>query len=130
MVKYKEFKSPTKESVRVVSENTLYISLVHPDWTPLREELWKPAYAEGCISKDMNRIGADPIEAIAAENAKIKAFEARVKEVMVRMVEEGDPEFLDAKGQPKVDAIGYEIGTLPSASLRNRLFKEIENERK
>lgn len=130
MIKYKEFKSPTKEPVRVVSDNLNYISIIYPDWTNIREELWKPAYAEGCISKDMNRIGADPIEAIAAENAKIKAFEARVKEVMIQMIEEGDPENLDAKGQPKVDVIGYEIGTIPSASLRNRLFKEIENERK
>lgn len=129
MVKQKEFKSPTQEPVRLISDNLMFISWVQPTWTLLREELWKAAYAEGCISKDMNKIGADPTQAIAVMQAQEKAYEAKVKETMISILEEGDLEAIDAQGRPRVDVIGEIVGTIPSASLRNRLFKEINNER-
>jgi hypothetical protein len=125
MIKQKEFKCPTSDPVRVLSHDGNIISWVYPEWTTIREELWRDAYSKGCISKDMSMIGADPFQAAAVEEAKEKAFEAQVKETMARLIEEGDPEDLDAKGRPKVDVIGDIVGSVPTAYMRNRLFVEL-----
>jgi hypothetical protein len=125
MVKYKEFKAPTQEPVRVMSHDGYFIEWVYPEWTQIQEACWKDAYANGCISIDMSRIGADPLQAVAQEEAREKAFEAQVREVMKRLMTEGDPEDLDAKGRPKVDVIGEEIGSVPTAYLRNKIYAEL-----
>jgi carboxyl-terminal processing protease len=40
----------------------------------------------------------------------------------VDLIEEGDPDKLDASGKPLTSAIGQVIGKQPSATLRNRLY--------
>ena len=124
--KLKEFKSPTAKPVRVLSENTLFIDWVYPEWTPIREELWKDAYSNGCISKDMNRVGMDPVQAVAHMQAQELAFENKVIEVMRQIIEDGDYEKMDAQGRPLTTEIGRIIGKIPSASLRNKLFGKIK----
>lgn len=123
-IKLKEFKTPTEKPVRIVSDNTLFIDWVYPEWTPIREELWKGAYSQGCISKDMNTVGMDPLQAVAHMQAQEKAFEAKVLEVMIDIIEEGDPDKIDASGKPLTSAIGQVVGKQPSASLRNRLYAQ------
>jgi hypothetical protein len=125
MIKRKEFKSPTQEPVRVLSQNGMIISWVYPEWTDVREELWRDAYSKGCVSKDMNRVGLDPLDGIAHQQAMEKAFNDRVLEVMKELIEEGDPDKLDALGRPKVEVIDEIIGERPTASLRNKLFLKL-----
>ena len=128
-MKYKEFKSPTDQPTRVSSED-YRVDWVYPEWTMLQERFWKSAYSEGCISKDMNRVGINPMEAIANLEAQEKAFEEQVYKTMQEILEEGDLEKIDASGKPKVSAIGEVIGMVPEATLRNRLFKRLINDRK
>jgi hypothetical protein len=130
MHKMKEFKTPTQEPVRVMSPDGMVISWVYPEWRPIQESLWASAYSQGCISKDMSRIGADPVHAVALEKAKEAAFRDQVKKTMIEIMEEGDPEQMDAYGKPKVDVIGDIIGTYPTGALRNEIFKEIKKETK
>ena len=129
MHKYKEFKTPTNEPVRCISDDLNMIDWIYPTWTNTPEPLWKSAYSQGCISKDIAMIGADPEHAIAAMKAKEVAYEARLKEVMIELIEEGEPENLDAQGRPKVSVLGDIVGNIPTAYLRNRLFAEITNDR-
>jgi hypothetical protein len=123
-IKLKEFKTPTEKPVRVVSDCTRFIDWIYPEWTPIREELWKGAYSQGCISKDMNVVGMDPLQAVAHMQAQEVAFTGRVLEVMKDLIEEGNPDKLDAAGRPLTNAIGDILGKAPSASLRNRLYTQ------
>lgn len=125
MLKLKEFRSPGKQEVRVISDDFYHSAIVTPDWAPIREELWKDAYSKGCVSKDMAVLGLSEEQTLAVMKAKEIRFEDRVKEVMIQLIEMGDPETLDASGRPTTSAIGDIIGKVPSAQLRNALYKEI-----
>jgi hypothetical protein len=123
--KLKEFRSAGKEPVRVISDDFYHSAIITADWQPIREELWKDAYSKGCVSKDMAVLGLSEEQTLAVLKAKEIRFEDRVKEVMIQILEEGDPESLDASGRPKINVIGDIIGKVPSAQLRNALYKEI-----
>lgn len=125
MLKLKEFRSPGKQEVRVISDDFYHSAIVTSDWAPIREELWKDAYSKGCVSKDMAVLGLSEEQTLAVMKAKEIRFEDRVKEVMIQLLEMGDPETLDASGRPTTSAIGDIIGKVPSAQLRNALYKEI-----
>ena len=126
MLKFKEFKAPTDNPVRVLSEDGNIISMVYPDWTMLREEVWRDAYANGCVSRDMSRLGVDPTESIANIKAQEIAFEENLERIMRELIEEGDPDKLDAVGRPLIPVLTRELGESPSAALRNSLFKKIK----
>lgn len=126
MLKFKEFKTPTDNPVRVLSEDGNIISMVYPDWTMLREEVWRDAYANGCVSRDMSRLGVDPTESIANIKAQEIAFEENLERIMRELIEEGDPDKLDAVGRPLIPVLTRELGESPSAALRNSLFKKIK----
>ncbi len=96
--KLKEFRSAGKEPVRVISDDFYHSAIITADWQPIREELWKDAYSKGCVSKDMAVLGLSEEQTLAVLKAKEIRFEDRVKEVMIQILEEGDPESLDASG--------------------------------
>lgn len=130
MIKYKEFKTPTNQPIRVMSDDGFIIAWVYPEWRELDERLWRSALSQGCISKDMNRIGATPGEAIAVLEAQEKAFFEGVKETIRRLVDENDPETLDVHGKPKIPVLTQIIGEPIKASLRDKIYEEIKKERK
>lgn len=126
-IKYKKFKAPGSEPVRVVSPDFMVISWVSPDeWIELREEVWQDAYSQGCISDDMNRVGVNPLEAVAALKAQEIAYEDQVRKAIKQMLDDGDPSNFDGAGKPKIQVIADIIGTSPAATLRDKIFKEFK----
>lgn len=129
-IKYKRFKSPSNEPIRVLSPDGMVISWVFPEWIELREEVWADAYSKGCISDDMNRVGMNPLEAIANMKAHEIAYEAQVKKAIEEILDTGDPADFDGLGKPKLTSISAIVGTQPTAAQRDKAFKLIKDERK
>lgn len=125
MIKYKEFRSVTNDSVRVQSDDGFIIAVVGQEWRNLREELWRDAYSKGCISKDMARVGITPDEAVASVIAEGQAKEEAVRKAMLQILENGDPKDVDSLGRPKISAIKEITGEAPSSVLRDKIIKEI-----
>ena len=122
----KEFKAPTKSPVKVWSEDKTHCAIIYGDnWRMLPERLWQAAYAAGCISKDMAVKGFDKEQTQAVFKQEQLKFEEAVIEAMQQLLEEGDPEKVDLMGRPKTDAIGKITGKIPTAQLRNKLFKTL-----
>ena len=124
-VKLKEFRSPSEEPVRVVSDDFRFIAYVESKWGNLREECWRDAYSKGCVSKDMAVKGMSEEQTLAAMKAEEVQEREEYKKVMVELINEGDPEKLDANGKPKISAIADVLGVAPLQKLRNEIFKEI-----
>lgn len=127
-VNIKEFRSPTDKPVKVFSEDFIHSAIIENTWGPLREECWKAAYSEGCVSKDMAVKGLDVDQTLAAIKQEEKNFEDQVLESMAKIIELGNPEDLDNAGRPKVEIIGNTTGRIPSATLRNKLYKKLVGE--
>lgn len=125
MPKIKDFRAPSKTAVKVFSDDFFHSAIIVDTWTPLREEMWKTAYSEGCVSKDMSTKGFDKDQTLAAIKQEEIIFQEEVKKVMEEIMNLGDPELLDVSGKPKIDAIGSRLGRKPTNVIRNRLFKEL-----
>ena len=123
--KLKEFKAPEGQSIKVWSEDTLHSAIINDTWGTLREELWKPAYSEGCISKDMMAKGFDKEQTLAAIRAEKHEKDARTILAMEEVIALGDPGLLDASGRPTLPALGKRLDFVPSQTDRNRLFKQM-----
>lgn len=121
--KVKEFKAPKGETRKLWSDNTLHSAVVEDTWTSIREELWKPAYSEGCISKDMMAKGFDKEQTLAAMRVEKQEQEARLILAMEDVIALGDPTLMDASGRPTLPALGKVLDFIPSVAQRNKAFK-------
>lgn len=128
-MEFKEFQSPTKEPVKVFGTNIVHSWLIGPEWTYIREDGWSNAYAAGCISKDMQTRGLSKEQAVASVRNDEINYSEQVTEAMRDIMEEGDPDKLDAGGKPTTLAIGDVVSRVPSAQMRNALFKKIMRDR-
>ena len=66
-------------------------------------------YGQGCISKDMAVKGFDKEQTLAAMKQEELNFEDQVKEAMIAIMEEGNPDDVDTMGRPKTDVIGKRV---------------------
>lgn len=128
-MEFKEFQSPTAKPVKVFGSNIMHSWLITQEWTQVREDGWSNAYAAGCISRDMQVRGLNKEQAIAAVRNEQINYGEQVKEAMEQIIEEGDPDKLDANGKPKTDAIGLTVSSVPSAQMRNAIWKKIQREK-
>ena len=125
MAQVKEFRSPSKDPVKVFSEDFFHSALIEQTGTRIREELWTDAYSKGCLSSDMAGKGYSVEQTLAAIKQEELNFEEQVLNAIKQLVEEGDPEKLDATGKPTIDAIGDVVGRKPTAPVRNALYKKV-----
>ena len=121
----KEFKAPTDQEVKVWSDDFSGCTIIGTDWTPVREDQWKAAYSEGCISKDMAVKGFNQEQTLAVLKHEEKVFEQKMMEEMKKLIEEGDPEKLDAAGRPKIPVLGDILGRIPTAKKRNEIYNKL-----
>ena len=70
-----------------------------------------------------------PEENVAKAKAEVEVFHKELKEFLRGLIEEGDPEKLDAYGYPKMDYLkDFANGRHVDAKIRKRLVKEIRGE--
>lgn len=99
-MQYKDFKSPTGEPIRVVSFDLNHITIVPADtWKGIPDVLWQPAYAAGCISRDMtfsqtaDNMEKEVVQVVAARANK----KTRIKTVITEMILNNELECFDKK---------------------------------
>jgi len=124
-LRVKEFKAPTDIPVKVWSDDFIGSTFIQKEWTPVREDQWKAAYSQGCISKDMAVKGFDAETTLAVVKHEEKIYEEKVMDAMRQLIDEGDPDKLDGTGRPKVEFIGEIVGRHPTAKLRNQLYNHV-----
>jgi hypothetical protein len=126
MIKRKEFRAPTEKPVKIWSDDLFHSAYITDEWQLLREDLWRAAYAEGCISKDMAVKGFDKEQTLAAIKMEEVKYEEQVEKIIRELIEEGDIHKLDSLGRPKVHVIGDQLGRIPTAQLRDKIFNKVK----
>lgn len=121
----KEFKTPTNKPVKVFSDDFVHSAIITDTWGNVREECWKAAYSEGCISKDMAVKGFDKEQTLAVIKQEEKSYEEEIRGIMEELIALGDVEYLDSAGRPKTTSIGERASKIPTLALRNKIYKEI-----
>ena len=124
--KTKKFRSASGTPVRVALL-TGHITTVGNEWASLTEVFWRDAYANGCVSEDMDVF--KDIEKLqdAGVIDKVQALQAlreKVRTAVDKCLTEGDPENFTTNNGPKAQYLNKEVGETVPPQVREEIWGE------
>ena len=123
----KEFKSPTGEPIRAISDDLAHIFLITKEWSMVPDICWSSAYSQGAVSKDMQGRWLSPEENVAKIKAETHLFEQEVKAYIKEIMDEGNIDKMDNLGRPKVPVLNAKFTERKvNQTLRDKLWKQLK----
>jgi hypothetical protein len=124
--KTKKFRSASGTPVRLALLSG-HVTTVGEEWASLQEVFWKDAYANGCVSEDMDVF--KDIERLqdAGVVDKVQALQNlrdRVRTAVDKCLEEGNPENFTANKGPKAQYLNAEVGETVPPHVREEIWLE------
>lgn len=125
-IKTKKFRSASGSEVRVAMLSG-HVTIIGSEWTPLSEIFWKDAYANGCVSEDMDVFRDIEKLQDAGVIDKVQALQnlkERVRSAVDKCLTEGNPENFTASKGPKAQYLNAEVGETIPPHVREEIWTE------
>jgi hypothetical protein len=124
--KTKKFRSASGSPIRIALLSG-HITTVGNEWASLSEVFWKDAYANGCVSEDMDVFKdierlqeAGVIDQVQA----LQNLRGKVREAVDKCLAEGNPENFTASKGPKAQYLNSAVGETVPAHVREEIWAE------
>lgn len=122
----KRFRSASGSPVRLALLSG-HVTIVGTEWVSLGEVFWREAYANGCVSDDMEVF--QDIEKLqdAGVIDKVQALQVlrdKVRSAVDKCLEEGNPDNFTANKGPKAQYLNAEVGETVPANIREEIWNE------
>jgi hypothetical protein len=126
MAETKKFRSASGTDVRLALLSG-HVTIVGNEWVDLQEVFWRDAYANGCVSNDMEVFkNIDQLQeaGVIDKLQALTELKGKVRAAIDKCLADGDPENFTANKGPKAAYLNAEVGAVVPANVREEMWNE------
>ena len=126
MAETKKFRSASGSDVRLALMSG-HVTIVGNEWVDLQEVFWRDAYANGCVSNDMEVFKTMEKLSDAGVIDELQALtelKSKVRTAIDQCLAEGNPDDFTANKGPKAAYLNAKVGETIPANVREEIWDE------
>lgn len=126
MAETKKFRSASGSEVRLALLSG-HVTIVGNEWVDLQEVFWRDAYANGCVSNDMEVFkNMEQLQdaGVIDKLQTLTELKGKVRTAIDKCLTEGDPKNFTSNKGPKAVYLNTEVGETIPANVREEMWNE------